>query len=166
MKAKMKRYSSSFPPDLGVWIKENLLTLPTFTRVPWGRGEGALASGAAVGPNSRALPALSIFSFKLAFLLLQLGLSAFSTNGLWWGVRGSQQSMLGKKKWWGCGGPSLLTWPGTEVQWLSFVEKETKNSVLCFAFKISIDFYSLMTGLSALSHLKLAYQKRIFWFFK
>lgn len=43
-------------------------------------------------------------------------------------------------------------------------KKETKNSVLCFAFKISIDFCPLMTGLSALSHFKLAYQKCVFWF--
>lgn len=48
------------------------------------------------------------------------------------------------------GGPSPLTWPGTEIQRPSFVEKQTRNTALCFAFKISIDFYPLMTGLSAL----------------
>lgn len=48
------------------------------------------------------------------------------------------------------GWPSLLTWSGTEVQWPSFVEKQMRNSALCFAFKISIDFYPLMAGLSVL----------------
>ena len=33
----------------------------------------------------------------------------------------------GKKKLWE-GGASLLTWPGTEVQWPSFVEKIDKNT--------------------------------------
>lgn len=80
------------------------------------------------------------------------------------GCQGKSTINAWEKKWWGCGGPSLLTWPGKEVQWPSFVKKETKNSVLCFAFKISIDFCPLMTGLSAVSHFKLAYQKRVFWF--
>lgn len=80
------------------------------------------------------------------------------------GVSGEVNNQCSGKKRWRYRGPSPLTWPGDEVQRPSFAEKETTHSALCFAFKISMDFYPLMTGRSAHSHFKLAYQKRIFWF--
>lgn len=45
MKVKIKDIPHHFPPDLGVWIKENLLILLTFTKVPWEDEEGIVASG-------------------------------------------------------------------------------------------------------------------------
>lgn len=71
MKVKIKQYASSFAPDLGAWIQENVLTLLTFTKVP---GEGVFACGAGAGPKSHALPVLSTFSFKLAFFAVAAGL--------------------------------------------------------------------------------------------
>lgn len=64
-----------------------------------GQGEGVVSSGADMGPKGHALPALSVFSFKLAFLLLQLGLSVFSTNGLCQG----KSTINAWKKWAGGG---------------------------------------------------------------
>lgn len=77
---------SLLPPGLGVWVRENLLTWLTSTEVQGAGGARGVSCdtgwGAGAGPTSCALPAFSIFSFKLAFLLLQLGLSVSSTNGL------------------------------------------------------------------------------------